>query len=414
MLAGGSSCKLDPLPLESEFFRLMIYFDHAATTPLDEKVLEAMMPYLKGEFGNPSSVHGLGRDAKGAIENARQKISDTLNADPREIVFTSGGTESVNTVHKGVAFAHRNKGSHFIISSIEHHCVLECAEWLEKNSFQVTQVPCNSEGRVDPKEIEKAIRKETILISLMAANNEVGTIQPFREVGKMARERGILFHTDAVQAYGKLPLNVQTDHIDFLSVSAHKIYGPKGAGFFYHRKGVELMPLLHGGGQERDRRGGTENVPGIVGMGEAAKKICGETMERNRMQVMTDIFIDELKRAFPDMKVNGPAKSDQRVPGIVNVTLPGLEGETLVHSLDAKGFAVSSGAACAAGSAPPSHVLKAMGRTDKEAKQGLRFSFGHSNTGDQVRQMIEVLPSVTQGLRMISSFLDDDEPKKKS
>jgi len=392
----------------------MIYFDHAASTPLDEKVLEAMMPFLKGEYGNPSSVHGQGRAAKAAVELARQQVADTLNADTKEIVFTSGGTESINLAHKGAAFANRGGKTHFILSAVEHHCVLESAEWLSKNGFQVTYIPVDKEGRVDTRDVEKAFRKETLMVSIMAANNEVGTIQSFRSIGKMARDRGVLFHTDAVQAYGKIPIDVQADYIDLLSVSAHKIYGPKGAGFLYIRKGVELTPLVHGGGQERDRRGGTENVAGIVGLGEAAKLICGQLQERKRLEVMVDIFLDELKRAFPDMKVNGPLKSNQRVPGIVNITLPGLEGETLVHSLDAKGFAVSSGAACAAGSAPPSHVLKAMGRSDKEAKQGLRFSFGHSNTGDQVRQMIEILPSVTQGLQMISSFLtDDDEPKAK-
>jgi cysteine desulfurase len=390
----------------------VIYFDHAATTPLDERVLEAMMPYLKEEYGNPSSVHALGREARNALEGAREKIANTLNADPKEIVFTSGGTESVNTVHKGAAFAFHGKFRHIIVSAVEHHCVQECVEWLTNQGFSVSEAPVNSEGWVDPKEVQKLIRPgETGLISIMAANNEVGTLEPFPEIGKMCREQGILFHTDAVQAYGKIPIDVQRDHIDFLSVSGHKIYGPKGTGFVYQRRGLELVPLIHGGGQERDRRGGTENVAGLVGLGEAAKRICSEDTERNRMRVMVDIFVDELKRVFPDAKVNGPQKPDQRLPGIVNITLPGLEGETLVHSLDAKGFAVSSGAACAAGSAPPSHVLIAMGRSPKEAKQGLRLSFGHSNTGEQVRKLIEVLPALTQGLQMISSFLEDDEAK---
>jgi cysteine desulfurase len=392
----------------------MIYFDHAASTPLDGKVLEAMMPYLKEDFGNPSSVHGPGRDARNAIERSREKIADTLNADPREIIFTSGGTESVNTVHKGAAWAFHGKARHMIISSIEHHCVLECSEWLTNQGIAVSEVPCDAEGFIDPKEVQKVLRKgETGLISIMAANNEVGTLEPFQEIGKMAREQGILFHTDAVQAYGKVPIDVQRDHIDFLSVSGHKIYGPKGTGFVYQRKGLEIVPLVHGGGQERDRRGGTENVAGIVGLGEAAKAICGETAERGRLGVMTDLFLDELRKLFPDVKVNGPGKSDRRVPGLLNITFPGIEGETLVHSLDAKGFAVSSGAACAAGSAPPSHVLIAMGRSPKEAKQGLRFSFGHSNSGEQVRELTKALPSITGSLRMMGSFLDDDEPQPK-
>ncbi len=393
----------------------MIYFDHAASTPLDEKALEAMMPYLKEDFGNPSSVHAPGRDARNAIERAREKIAETLNADPREIIFTSGGTESVNTVHKGVTWAFHGKARHIIISSIEHHCVLECSEWLTNQGIAVTEVPVNSEGWIDPKEVQKAVRPgETGLISIMAANNEVGTIEPFQEIGRMGREQGILFHTDAIQGYGKIPIDVQRDHVDFLSVSGHKIYGPKGVGFVYQRKGLEMVPLVHGGGQERDRRGGTENVAGIVGLGEAAQRICGETTERGRLRIMTDLFLEDLKKSFPDVKVNGPEKADRRVPGLLNITLPGIEGENLVHSLDAKGFAVSSGAACAAGSAPPSHVLIAMGRSPKEAKQGLRFSFGHSNNGEQVRQLVQALPPIINGLRMMSSFLEDDEkPVKK-
>jgi len=392
----------------------MIYFDHAASTPLEEKILEEMMPYLRGDFGNPSSVHSFGREARAAIERSRDKIAQTLHADPKEIVFTSGGTESVNSAHKGAALAFHGKFRHVVISSVEHHCVLECAEWLTNQGIAMTEVPVDSEGRISVQEVKKAIRPgETGLISIMAANNEVGTIQPFVEIGKMAREMGILFHTDAVQAYGKIPINTQTDHIDLLSVSGHKIYGPKGVGFLYQRKGVELVPLIHGGGQERDRRGGTENVAGIVGLGEAAKHICSEVTERSRLRALTDIFWDELKKIYPEAKLNGPQKSEDRVPGLINITLPGIDGENLVHSLDSKGFALSSGAACAAGSAPPSHVLIAMGRTDKEAKQGLRLSFGRSNTGEQVRQLLGVLPTVTHSLQMMSSFLEDDEEPKK-
>jgi cysteine desulfurase len=390
----------------------MIYLDHAATTPLDEKVLEAMMPFLKEEYGNPSSLHALGREARGAIERAREKIAQTLNADPKEIVFTSGGTEGVNMVHKGAAFSFHGKARHIIISAVEHSCVLECTDYLTNHGYSVTAVPVNAEGWVDPRDIQKAIRPgETGLISIMAANNEVGTIQPFGEIGLIARERNILFHTDAVQAYGKIPIDVQKYNIDFLTVSGHKIYGPKGVGFVYQRKGTELVPLIQGGGQERDRRGGTENVAGIVGMAEAAKKICADTIEPGRLRVMAQVFLEKMKEAYPDLKVNGPEDPEKRVPGILNITLPGIEGETLVHSLDGKGYAVSSGAACAAGSAPPSHVLLAMGRNPKQAREGLRFSFGRANTGEQARQLAQDMPSITQGLQMISSFLEGDDVK---
>ncbi|HVZ79225.1 MAG TPA: cysteine desulfurase family protein [bacterium] len=388
----------------------MIYFDHAASTPLDERVLEKMLPYLKEEYGNPSSVHALGREGRAALERARDEIANTLNADPKEIVYTSGGTEGINAILKGVAWAHEGKPRHIILSAVEHHCVLDCADWLTNHGVSVTTVPVDSEGFVDPKAVQKAVRKgETRLIGLMAANNEVGAIQPFREVGAFARENGILFMTDAVQAYGKLSLDTQRDKIDFLSVAAHKIYGPKGAGFIYQRRGVELVPLIHGGGQEKDRRGGTENVAGIVGMAEAARLIHSDPTEMGRLKVMGEIFLDEARKIFPDLKLNGPADPDRRLPGLLNVTLPGLDGENLVHSLDAKGFAVSSGAACAAGSAPPSHVLAAMGRSPKEAKQGLRLSFGRHNTGDQVKQFLKALPEVVQGLRMMSSLFEDDK-----
>jgi cysteine desulfurase len=245
----------------------------------------------------------------------------------------------------------------------------------------------------------------------MAANNEVGTVEPFGAIGKMAREQGILFHTDAVQAYGKIPLDVQKDHIDFLSVSAHKIYGPKGAGFFYQRKGVELVPLVHGGGQERDLRGGTENVAGIVGLAEAAKLML-ERSDAARLRALTDLFYKELQKVLPSARINGPVSSDKRVPGLINVTLPGVDANRLVQTLDAKGFAVSSGAACAAGAAPPSHVLMAMGRSVEEAKQGLRVSAGHSNTEEQMKSLAQALPGIALGFQMAPSFLDDEPVRK--
>ncbi len=390
----------------------MIYFDHAATTPLDEKVLEAMTPYIKEEYGNPSSLHAYGRDARAAVEHAREKIALTLNSDPKEIVFTSGGTESVNAVLKGMAFANQGKPRHFIISAVEHHCVLDCTEWLTRLGCSISVVGVDSGGWVDPRDVEKAIRPgETTLISIMAANNEVGTIQSFKEIGALAKSHGIPFHTDAVQAYGKVHLDVERYHLSFLSASGHKIYGPKGAGFFYQRKGMDLVPLQHGGGQERGRRGGTENVAGIVGLGEAARRICSETSEQGRLRALAQMFLDEMKKTCPELRVNGPLDPEKRLPGILNITLPGVEGETLVHSLDNQGFAVSSGSACAAGAAEASHVLMAMGRSQKEAKEGLRFSFGRFNTGEQIRELLAVMPSVIQKLQMMTSFLEGNEPE---
>jgi cysteine desulfurase len=297
---------------------------------------------------------------------------------------------------------------HIILSSIEHHCVLDCAEWLSRQGVGVTYVNPDAEGFIDPQDIQKAIRPgETILISIMAANNEVGTIEPFGEIGKLAREQGILFHTDAVQAYGKIPMDVQKDHVDFLSVSAHKIYGPKGAGFFYQRKGVELVPLIHGGGQEQDLRGGTENVAGIVGMAVAAQLIFERSTERQRLRDLVEELWSGLKRAYPEVQLNGPKDPTKRVPGLLNITFPGVSGEQLVQSLDAQGFAASSGAACAAGSAPPSHVLMGMGRSEAQAKQGLRISLGHGTTEEQVQKLVSVLPGLVAKLKTTVSFSDD-------
>jgi cysteine desulfurase len=272
----------------------------------------------------------------------------------------------------------------------------------------VTYVKPNPEGFIDPQDVQKAIRPgETILISIMSANNEVGTIEPFAEIGQIARNNGILFHTDAVQGYGKISIDVKRDHIDFLSVSAHKIYGPKGTGFFYQRQGVQLVPLVHGGGQEHDLRGGTENVAGIVGLAEAAQLIFERSSEKKRLRDLTDLLWKLLKENYPDVVLNGPAASDQRVPGLLNVTFPGISGQMLVQNLDGHGFAVSSGAACAAGSAPPSHVLMAMGRSVVEGKQGLRISLGHSNTEEDIRELAKVLPDTVVKMKTLISFSDD-------
>ncbi len=391
----------------------MPYLDHAATTPLDEKVLEAMRPYLTTEFGNPSSVHRLGREARAAVERSREAVALTLACDPKEIVFTSGGTESAQSIFWGAAFAAPPTSRHLVISAVEHSCVLESAELLRRHGFSVTEVGVDSEGRVDPRQVEKAIRPgETFLVSVMAANNVVGTIQPIGEIGAVAHSHRALFHTDAVQAYGKVPLDLEKQKIDFLSVSAHKIYGPKGVGFHYQRKGVELVPLIKGGGQERGRRGGTENVAGIVGLAEAARIIFSDTVEQERLRVLARLFQNRFLGLFPSARVNGPLDPGERVPGLVNVTLPGLEGETLVHSLDARGFALSSGPACSAGSAPPSPVLLAMGRSPQEARRGLRFSFGRHNRGEELEALLSVLPEVVRGLEELGSFLNEEETPK--
>ena len=390
----------------------MIYFDHAASTPLDPDALGAMKPTFDLHFGNPSSLYAMGRDAHGFMDRAREQVALTLNADPKEIVFTSGGTEAVNAALKGVAWALRERGSHLIISAVEHHCVLDACAWLARQGFQITQVPVDSSGRVDPNTVEKALRAETILVSIMAANNEVGTIQPFREIGKTCRSRKVLFHTDAVQAYGKLLIDVERDFVDLLSVSGHKIHGPKGSGFLFQRRGVELAPLVHGGGQERGRRGGTENVAGAVGLGEAAAKACHHlTGEKLRLNALTQILWDGLKKRLPEIELVGPASQEERLPGLLNLHLPGIEGETLVHGLDAKGFAVSTGAACATGGGGPSHVLLAMGRTKNQAKEAVRVSLGKSNTEAEVRQLLEVLPLVADRLKAMSTMWLDEDSK---
>ncbi len=400
-----------------------IYFDHAATTPLDPEVFRVMEAFLREDFGNPSSTHSRGRDVRSALDQARNDVAGTIGADPREIIFTSGGTEGANAVLKGVAWVQRAGRNHLVVSSVEHSCVLESAEWLSKNGFQVTYVPVDAEGRVDPSDVASAIRRETFLVSCTAANHEVGTLQPIREIAKTAREKGALFHTDAVQAYGKVPLHVE-DGFDYLTASAHKFYGPKGAGFLYQRKDAPLVPLLHGGVQERGRRAGTENVPAIVGMSEAAVRAAAWMKDDvPRLEELVTVLVEGLKRRLPDLVVNGPYDNNQamlfdrgssdsplpprRAPGIVNIRIPGFKGDDLAHALDTKGFAVSAGPACSSGGGASSRTLTAMGRDKKAAREGLRISFGRLNTEAEARQLVEVLPLVVERLRMLSPFLGD-------
>jgi len=375
-----------------------IYFDHAATTPLDARVLEAMLPYFGRVYGNASSVHSFGREAKLALERARGQIAGIIGAHEAEIVFTSGGTESDNLALQGVAAALRTKGNHLVVSQIEHHAVLKTAEQLEHMGFTVSYVPVDATGRVHPGAVEEAITDGTVLISVMHANNEVGTIQDIAAIGAVARERGILFHSDAVQTFCRIPIDVRTLPVDLLSFSGHKIYGPKGVGALYVRRRTRLVRLTHGGGHERNRRAGTENVPGAVGLGLAAE-LCAESMqtEANRLTELRDHFWQGLSRAVPDLRLNG--HPTERLPGTLNVSCGGVEGESLLLSLDLKGIAVSSGSACEAGSVEPSHVLMAMGLPPEEAQASVRFTLGRRNTREEVDYAVAVFPEVVRQLR---------------
>ncbi|WP_297198921.1 cysteine desulfurase NifS [Thermanaeromonas sp.] len=378
-----------------------VYLDHSATTPVRPEVLEEMLPYLKEEFGNPSSLYSWGRQAKKAIEEARARVAGLIGAQPEEIVFTSGGTEADNMALIGVAYANQKKGKHIITSSIEHHAVLDTAQYLQRQGFKVTFLPVTPEGLVRVEDVEEAITDETILISIMHVNNEVGTIQPIQEIGKLARERGIIFHTDAVQSVGKIPVNVDELNVDLLSASAHKIYGPKGVGCLYIRKGTRIQPLLHGGGQERKRRAGTENVPGIVGFGKAAE-LAGQELESEgkRLKALRDKLIDGVLERIDHVQLNGDR--ERRSPINANFSFKYVEGESILLSLDMKGIAASSGSACTSGSLDPSHVLLAMGIPHEVAHGSVRMTLGRDNTEEDIDYVLEVLPEIIERLRAMS------------
>ncbi|MCG0277529.1 MAG: cysteine desulfurase NifS [Thermanaeromonas sp.] len=360
-----------------------------------------MLPYLKEEFGNPSSLYSWGRQAKKAIEEARARVAGLIGAQPEEIVFTSGGTEADNMALIGVAYANQKKGKHIITSSIEHHAVLDTAQYLQRQGFKVTFLPVTPEGLVRVEDVEEAITDETILISIMHVNNEVGTIQPIQEIGKLARERGIIFHTDAVQSVGKIPVNVDELNVDLLSASAHKIYGPKGVGCLYIRKGTRIQPLLHGGGQERKRRAGTENVPGIVGFGKAAE-LAGQELESEgkRLKALRDKLIDGVLERIDHVQLNGDR--ERRSPINANFSFKYVEGESILLSLDMKGIAASSGSACTSGSLDPSHVLLAMGIPHEVAHGSVRMTLGRDNTEEDIDYVLEVLPEIIERLRAMS------------
>jgi len=381
-----------------------IYLDHAATTPTHPEVVKAMLPYFTDAFGNPSSIYSYGQEAKGAIEEARVKVADLIGARDKEIVFTSGGTEADNFALKGVAFANESKGNHIITSSIEHHAVIATCKFLERRGFNVTYLPVDEYGLVDPDEIRRAITSKTILISIMHANNEMGTIEPIAEIGKTAKEAGIYFHTDAVQTVGHIPVDVNELGIDLLSMSAHKLYGPKGVGALYIRKGTRLIPFIHGGEQERRRRASTENTPGIVGFGKAVELAQqGMSEEAERLRHLRDKLIKGLPERIDHTRLNG--HPIMRLPNNVNVSVDYVEGESMVLNLDLEGICVSTGSACSSSSLEPSHVLLALGLSHERAHGSLRFSLGKWTTGEEIDRVLEVLPRIVAKLRAMSPLL---------
>jgi len=380
-----------------------IYMDHNATTPLREQVLEAMLPYLREEFGNASSLHSFGRGARKAVEAAREKVAAALGAQPREIIFTGCGTEADNQAIKGVAFANRGKGDHLITSRVEHKAVLETCQYLEKQGFRATYLPVDEYGLVSPAGVAAAITDRTLLVSVMYANNEVGTVQPIAEIAQVCREKGVYLHTDAIQAVGKLPVDVHQLGLDLLSLSAHKFYGPKGVGVLYVRKGVKIDPLLHGGHQEWGQRAATENVAGIVGLGRAIELRLDEMgAEATRLAALRDRLYEGLVGRIDHIHLNG--HPTRRLPGTLDVSFEYIEGEGIIMGLDMAGVAVSSGSACTSGSLEPSHVLLAMGIHPAVAQGSIRFSLGRENTEADVDTVIETLPPIVERLRAMSMF----------
>ncbi|MDD5594300.1 MAG: cysteine desulfurase NifS [Candidatus Margulisbacteria bacterium] len=385
-----------------------IYLDNAATTPVDPRVKEAILPYFSDKFGNPSSIHSFGQETKAAIEKAREQVVGLIGGSVDEIVFTSGGTEADNFALEGVAFANEAKGKHIITSSIEHHAVLECCKFLEKRGFSVTYLPVDESGVVSPESVVRAITDKTILVSIMQANNEIGTIEPIGEIAKAIKMRnaelGIrsYFHTDAVQTAGHIPVNVNELGVDLLSISAHKLYGPKGVGALYIRKGTKITPFLHGGGQERGRRASTENVPGIVGFGAAAEIAAGDVNngESKKLIPLRDKLINGILEKITDARLNGHLT--QRLPNNVNVSINYVEGESMLLNLDLEGIAASTGSACSSGSLEPSHVLRAIGLPYEQAHGSLRFSLGKNTTEAEIDKTIEVLRKIVLKLREMS------------
>ena len=378
-----------------------IYMDNAATTPVDPQVVEAMLPYFTRYFGNASSLHIFGREAYDALENARLSIARLIGAEKDEIIFTAGGTESDNIAIKGIALRNRSRGKHIITSPIEHPAVVETCSYLEMLGFRVTYVPVDRFGVVDLSKLEKAVTRETVLVTIQHANNEIGTIQEIEAIGRIAKEKGIPFHTDAVQSVGKIPVDVKKVNVDLLSIASHKFHGPKGVGALYVRKGVSLDPLVHGGGQEKGLRSSTENIPGIVGIGKAAEIACSRMIpDGQHVSAMRDRIIRQVLDQIPLSYLNG--HPTQRLPNNVNFRFDGLEGESLVLSLDGKGVAASTGSACSSKKLRPSHVLMAIGLNEVQAHGSLRMTLGRENTDEEVSYVLGVLPEVVSKMRAIS------------
>ena len=374
-----------------------IYLDYNASTPVDPEVLEAMLPYLRDVHGNPSSIHWEGQQAKAALDRAREQVAAFLGVEPREIVFTSGGTEADNLALQGIAYRYRERGRHILVSAIEHPAVLRTAEALARAGFIVETVPVTVDGVVDPERVREMIRPDTLLVSVMAANNDTGVIQPIGRIGPICRERGVLFHVDAVQGAGKMSLHPRAWAVDLMSLSGHKIYGPKGVGVLYIRDGVDILPMIYGGNQERGRRSGTENLAGIVGMGAA----CAQMMriweeEQRRLRGLRDRFEQELRRRFPDVQIHGHRA--ERVGNTSMFSLPGMDGETLAMRLDLEGFAVSTGSACASGRVEPSHVLEAMGVPLDVIRGALRISLGRSTRWEHLIRFLDTLAHIREEL----------------
>ena len=383
-----------------------IYLDNAATTKTDPAVVEAMLPWFSRHYGNPSTIYSLGADAKQAVTQARETVAKTLNARAQDIYFTAGGTEADNWALIATAEAYSQKGKHIITSAIEHHAVLHTCRYLEKRGFEVTCVGVDENGLIKLDELKAAIRPDTILISVMFANNEIGTVQPIAEIGAIAKEKGILFHTDAVQAYGHIPIDVETLGVDMLSASGHKLYGPKGVGFLYIKKGVKIRSFVHGGAQERSRRAGTENVPGIVGLAAAAKLAWDTMAERTAKETqLRDYLMGRIETEIPYCRLNGHRA--QRLPNNVNFSFQFIEGESMLIMLDQKGICASSGSACTSGSLDPSHVLLAIGLPHEIAHGSLRLSLSHETTREEIDYVVDNLKEIIERLRQMSPLYED-------